>query len=435
MGKTRLSITVLLLFSVLWAAIAPLADEQEASLSRFYGLVIDSIIVSGNTKTKDYVLTREMESREGAPLDSLVFARDLRFLHDLGLFADISAEVDSTGDDGCVVHLKVKERSRYFLETILPVVNYDFDKGFSYGVRWSSRNFRGRRESLGASYIRSADNDDNVGFGWFAPWLGMRHIATGVGFWFFNRSDVPESSTILDQVGGSLYLGIPLTASRISFVQAIGRLAFERRSTGSTRGPIEKQQFLSPLLGIRADSRDSPLKPHRGNFFYLALQSWRTVSGREQTYYRLWNDIRVFRRLGRNSVLALLSSFNYQFGEFPEYSRINLGGSSTLRGYPAGEFSGSHLWFQTVESRFTLLPRRVFKLPFVKYVDVTIAGVLFVDSGIVWENEESFKAERFHGGAGFGLRIYSPFQDVVRLDLGFNSHGGVYPYVRTGIRF
>ncbi len=409
--------------------------QQELPLSKFFGWKVDSITVSGNAKTRDFVILRELETQPGAPLDSLTIDRDHRFLEGLGLFAAIALKGDSLGPGICAIRIAIKERSSIFLKTLLPVVNYDFNKGFSYGLRWNNRNFRGRREALSASYLRNADNDDNASFNWSVPWIGMKHIGTGSNLWFYNRSTTPQSLAVLEQLGTSAFLALPLTRSRIAFSQVIGRFSFESRTTGSTLSPINKQEFMSTLLGLRMDSRDSGLKPKRGRWLYLAVQAWSSVGGKKQTYYRLWNDLRFFYPLNGSLVFALQSNLNYQFGSFPEYSRMSLGGSSSLRGYPSGEFSGEHVWHQTVEGRYNLLSPKVFKLPFAGFVDISLSLVVFVDSGIAWAGERNFAARHFHGAGGFGLRLYSPFQDVVRFDLGFNGHGGIYPYMRTGIRF
>jgi outer membrane protein insertion porin family len=402
---------------------------------RMQGWMVDSITVSGNKKTRDFVILREMETRPGSTLKTRILERDVRYLRGLGLFADVEILPDSLRPGGCALRVKVKERSSYFLKTILPVVNYNFGDGFSYGVRWNNRNFRGRREILYSSYIRDNNENNNLSVGWLAPWIGWKHVELAANSWYFDRSTVPESFNILEQLGGGIYLGIPLTESRISFSNAIASLAMDYRRAGSIRGDRVEQKFLSPLLGVRLDSRDSRIRPLSGNLFYLAVSTWTAVSGPRQTYYRLWNDLRMFRSLGEHQVLALRSNFNYQFGDYPEYFTVGLGGSGTLRGYPSSKYTGSHRWFQTLEWRYTALPQKVFRLPYLDYVDITVALVVFLDSGIVWQNEDAFTAKRFHGGSGFGLRLYSPFQDVVRFDLGFNAHGDVYPYLRTGIRF
>lgn len=419
------------------AAASSFADDgQDRPLGNpRYGWVVDSVTVAGNTTTRDMVILREMETQPGNVIKEKIIERDIRFLRGLGLFADVEITADSLAPDHCALRVVVKERSSYFLKTILPIVNYDFDKGFSYGIKWNNRNFRGMRESLVASYLRDTSDNDNYSFSWFAPWLGWEHVEFGANAWYFDRNEIPINFNILEQLGASVRLGVPLTKKRISFAQFLARLAIENRQAGNTKGEFVEQKFLSPLAGILLDSRDSRLQTQRGHYFYLALANWRAVDGPSQIYYRLWNDASLFRQINERNVLAIFSSLNYQFGEYPDYLLTGLGGSGTLRGYAPGQFIGEHRWFQTFEWRYTLLPRRVFRLPYLDYFDVTLGTVMFIDSGIVWRNAEAFTADNFHGGVGFGFRIYSPYQDVIRLDIGFNAQGEVFPSLRTGIRF
>jgi len=68
-------------------------------------------------------------------------------------------------------------------------------------------------------------------------------------------------------------------------------------------------------------------------------------------------------------------------------------------------------------------------------IDITVSSVLFVDTGITWDNEQDFQQSKWHAGFGFGFRLYSPFQDVMRLDFGFNRYGGKQIYFGTGNTF
>lgn len=435
MSSARTIISGILILFI--AAVPGFADDDHdrPSGNPRYGWVVDSVTVSGNTKTQDLVVLREMETQPGSVVAEQIIERDIRFLRGLGLFADVEIAVDSLAPGRCALRVSVKERSSYFLKTILPIINYDFDKGFSYGIKWNNRNFRGMRESLVASYLRDTSDDNNFSFSWFAPWLGWEHVEFGANAWYFDRSEIPINFNVLKQLGSSVRLGVPLTKKRISFAQFLARLAIENRQAGNSKGEFVEQKYLSPLAGILLDSRDSRLRPMRGHYFYLAVASWRAVDGPSQIYYRLWNDTRFYHQISERNVLAMRSNLNYQFGEYPEYLLVGLGGSGTLRGYAPSEFIGEHRWFQTVEWRHTLLPRRVFRLPYLDYFDVTIGAVLFIDSGITWRSADSFTADNFHGGAGLGLRLYSPYQDVVRFDIGFNAQGEIFPSLRTGIRF
>ena len=68
-------------------------------------------------------------------------------------------------------------------------------------------------------------------------------------------------------------------------------------------------------------------------------------------------------------------------------------------------------------------------------MDVSTSVVLFADGGIVWRDETDFNSANYRGGFGFGFRVYSPLQDVIRIDFGYNRRGTIHPYVSTGIRF
>jgi len=396
---------------------------------------VDSVTVEGNTKTKDFAVLREMELRPGMILQPEIWERDRRYLQDLGLFAAMSFRADSLGPGRCALRVKVKERSDLFLKMLVPVVNYDFEKGYSYGLRWNDRNFRGRRERLYASYMLESDHDERATLGWFAPWIGWEHLQLLADFSYFRRGEDPAGEAITESESFTAYVGIPLTESRIAYYQALTSLSWQRRKSLDARGRTVEQHFLEPMVGLRFDSRDSWLRPHRGALFFMELRLFEAVSGPSQRYYSLREDYRAFLTFHERLTLGMLSALSYQFGHYPRYSTVQLGGASTLRGYAAGTFEGAHRWYQTLELRWEVLPRLVFKLPYVGFVDVGLSVVAFVDGGIAWRSEGEFRADRFHGGAGLGFRLYSPFQDVVRMDIGFNSSGAVYPYLGTGVRF
>jgi outer membrane protein assembly factor BamA len=90
---------------------------------------------------------------------------------------------------------------------------------------------------------------------------------------------------------------------------------------------LADEVLLNPSLGYSIDRRDSPLKPTRGEFFWIDVQANRLVRGGNVTYYQLRNDVRFFRSPMRYTVLALHSNLAYQFGEFPSYIRFGMGGA------------------------------------------------------------------------------------------------------------
>lgn len=414
---------------------------DDSGVSWAYGMVVDSITVSGNRSTKDYVILREMETQPGEVLDRDTLKRDMRFIGDLTPFSSVQIDADSLGPGRCALRVAVRERSELLIKAVLPQFKYDFERGVTYGLRWNNKNFRGRLEQLMLSYSRNESDDDAVGLSWWAPWLGWTHVSVGTGASYYSRGDVPQEVTLLEQFGFYGFVGVPLTESRITFSQVFARVDVEKSRVGGQEGADDsdfegnKELALSPLVGYRFDSRDSPLRPTKGGAFGVSVRATFPFDEGRDIYYLFSNECRYFVGLGEKSVVALLSNVDYQSGAFPSYSYLPLGGPNSLRGQPIRRFKGYHRWYQTVEWRYLVLPRVEFSLPVIHNFDVGVGLVTFVDTGIVWNGSADFSLDNFHGTGGVGLGFYSPIQDVFRVDFGFDLHGNYRLHTATGMRF
>lgn len=400
------------------------------------GRLIDSIHVEGNRKTYTYAILREMESRVGRRLDPEAVARDQRFLTDLSNFAKVTITVEPRGVDRCALRVEVTERPTLLVKLIYPILEYDFNnERLRYGAKWKDRNFRRRLESFSLDATRNSVNVDNAAVSWSSSWIGWKQIGVGGRFSYFHRNDTPDTRTVVEASRFAVGVSLPLTDSRISLAQLIGNVSVDRNRMGSAVDPSEIELVVTPLLGFRFDRRDSRIRPSQGGFFFVSGQTSRVVSGQGSTYHRVVNDTRLFHSLNDITVLGLYSNLSYQFGRYPEHFRAGLGGAGTLRGYDDGAFRGAHRWIQTAEVRVSPLPQWFFRLPFAGLVDVSVALVFFADGGIVWSDEAAFESANYRAGFGYGFRIYSPLQDVVRLDFGYNRRGSVHAYFSTGVRF
>jgi outer membrane protein insertion porin family len=398
-------------------------------------MIVDSVTVTGNTRTRDFALLREMQTQPGDVLEREVIRRDIHYLSDLSPIAELHVRADSLSPGHVALRIRVVERSGWFLRSILPTVKYNFQTGLTYGLRWKDQNFGGRLEQLTLNYTRNQQDDDAVTLSWSSPWVGWHHISVGGQIRYFSRGRQPVDVSVLEDAGFSAVVGLPLTESRIRFAQIEGSISLDKSRTGAIDEEQTKDLILSPQVGFRYDSRDSRIKPESGGTFFAGIgQSVPLDDGRDPSY-RFRNEVRHFIRTTDRTVLALLSNLFYQFGDVPEYATVGLGGARTLRGYPERRFTGFHRWYGTVEWRYLYLPRKVFYIPVVKQVDIGLGFVTFIDSGITWNDASDFGLDRLHGTGGLGIRIYSPLRDVLRLDFGFSLQGDARFNAGTGIRF
>jgi len=252
---------------------------------------------------------------------------------------------------------------------------------------------------------------------------------------YYHRGDEPADLQVVERTGLNTWVGFPLTESRIRFSQITCNIIIDKSLSGGREIEYEKMLSLSPQVGYRFDSRDSHVFPSQGGTFFSAVRATYPLNDGRSTHYRFWNYMRRFRHVHRNGVIAVLSDFQYQFGDFPDYSLIRLGGPSSLRGHPIGRFEGFHRWYGTVEWRYKFMPRKVLYLPLIKAFDIGFAVVTFVDSGIAWYGTDTFTFDNLHGTAGLGLRLYSPVRDALRFDFGFNGRGDYQLHFGSGIRF
>jgi outer membrane protein insertion porin family len=408
---------------------------DDSAFAWAYGSIVDSVTVTGNKNTRDHAILREMETQPGNVLNKEDLHRDIHFIQGLSSLSEVLVRAEELSPGHVALRISVRERAQILLKAILPYLKYDFETGVTYGIRWSDKNFRGRLENLSFIYTRNERNDDNVSFGWSAPWIGWKHWSVGMGVAFYSRGDDPVEPELLERLGLRAYVGIPLTESRKTFSQLLLSGSLNKSRTGSAFDPVDKERSVSPAIGYRYDTRNSQLIPTEGGSYGFTVSSTYALDGERNPYYRFINDLRYFLAVAEKSTIALYSNLNYQFGDYPEYSVVRIGGSGSLRGEPNGRFKGAHRWIGTVEWRYLFLPRVVFAVPIINEFDVGLGLVTFMDTGIVWNGSDDFGVNNLHGTAGLGVRFYSPIRDVVRLDFGFNARGDYRFHLATGIRF
>ncbi len=429
----------------LWAAVgSQRVDSHAAVQARFdadayrwaQGRVIDTVYVHGNTRVKTIAIVREMESRPGQPLDAVAVDRDQRYIGDLSPFASVAIHVEPIGDDRCALSVVVKERPTLLLKLIYPVLDYDLNtERISYGLKWDDRNFRRRLENFSLDVRRDNHDNDAAAASWSTSWLGWHHVGVGARLSYFNRREPVTEVAILEQsrFGGSV--SVPLTKSRISFSQVIGGIAIADNHVGLSPADAEPERLLSPSVGFRYDGRDGTVKPRRGAYFYLNFVGNRVINGEGSNFYRVDNDIRFFHALDAHTVIGMRSLASIQMGQYPEYIRFGIGGPGTIRGYEYSDFRSAQRWVQSLELRVMPWAKRLYKLPILGTTDFQFGLVAFIDTGIGWTEQSEFRLDNFHSGFGIGARMFSPIQDVIRVDVGFTPEGDIRPYFSTGTNF
>ena len=184
-------------------------------------------------------------------------------------------------------------------------------------------------------------------------------------------------------------------------------------------------------FGARAvfDTRRDPTVP--GNAVYLGVD-WRRLifsdrlDGSDRpNVNRFTFDLRGYKRLWGQAVLASQFLWMPADGPLPPYEKPFIGGGQTLRGYEPGIFIGDNAALGTVELRQPLTS----PLSFVR------AGVhAFYDTGAVYDDGESLGGTRFHHGLGMGVFLRAAIIGV-RMDVGWDLEGGSRFHIASSMKF
>lgn len=110
-------------------------------------IYISKIVISGNTKTRDHVIRREIVLQEGDAYNQAFVKMSEDKLRDLGFFdkVDIQAIPDPNSPDKCILHVSVTEAP-----TAEAMANaaYSTTSGFGFDLQYSEQNFFGTGKTL-----------------------------------------------------------------------------------------------------------------------------------------------------------------------------------------------------------------------------------------------------------------------------------------------
>ena len=110
-------------------------------------IYISKIVISGNTKTRDHVIRREIVLQEGDAYNQLFVKMSEGKLRELGFFdkVDIQAIPDPNSPDKCILHVTVSEAP-----TAEAMANaaYSTTSGFGFELKYSEQNFLGTGKTL-----------------------------------------------------------------------------------------------------------------------------------------------------------------------------------------------------------------------------------------------------------------------------------------------
>ena len=417
---------------------------ESAALVPFYGSRIDTIVVTGNTRTKPGTILREMATKQGRPFEEKLIRRDTQFLRGLGYFSEVHVSAEETGGGACRLVLAITERPGLFMRYPYPVVNYDFTQGISYGLTWRIKNFRGLGDDISLTALNRPHRDRGVGFSFRDPWFMGKRIQLRVDLLGYQRREIPEfDDFIKEQTLGCVTLGVPLTPSLVHQLWFRPSVTFERRNSRLTRSipgvgitkDFHFQDFVSVGAELEYDSRSNRISPFDGMLHRFRVMRFSSVSGIDSKYVFYSSTDMFYLPVGTNKSFILSFNGNVREGDLPTFFEMGLAGTRDLRGFTKDDLRGTARIITTIQYRHQFLGPVVLPIPKIGKFDITLNGTVFVDNGALASSVLDFPQSTFFTTGGVGIEIISPLRDLMRIELATDGSGSPAFYLTAGSNY
>lgn len=388
-------------------------------ISKGSPVYIGNIHITGNTKTRDKVIRRQLQVYEQSLYKGSKLKRSIRNLHYLDYFEEQDLKVDTVKGEkpGTVdVVISVKEK---------PTGTFSFGGGYSSVdnlfamAAINQRNLFGRGQILNLqAEVGGTSTRYNLGF--TEPWLFDIPLSAGVDLYNWERDydDYDKQS-----IGGALRAGYPVwdfTRVQASYGYEITELKDISLSASDDIKDLEGKNSTSRISGnIKYDSRDRVFNPTQGSQYTLGVEYAGGFLGGDIAYIKNTAEggvyVPLFWKFTGFVHGELGNIVEQSSGILPDYERFYLGGINSVRGYKWRDISTLDDKGKEIGGNKYMQANIEFLFPIVE--SAGIVGLFFADAGDVFAKDEELSVSEMHYTAGYGLRWYSPMGPI-RIEYG-----------------
>jgi outer membrane protein insertion porin family len=381
---------------------------------------VERINITGNTRSQEKILRRELPMAEGDLFTSQKLLRAKQKLTNLNYFEKVETKtVPGSSKDKIIVNIEVTEKPTGLFSI---GGGYSSQDGALGTVDLSQNNFLGRGFQV-AIRLRGGATTQQGTIGITDPWFLDRPLAAGFDL-FSNRrvnQDYTQAST-----GGDIRFGAPI--GDFSRWTALYRLSEENVTGVDPNASSElldaEGKTIMSLVGasVSRDTRDSLTDPTRGHFAVFGADFAGIGTG-DNRFFRLTASITNHQPLWFGHVLSGRLSSGYEVGwsksPVPLFERYYLGGPNTIRSFKARDISPVDNSGTKIGGNFQVLGNLEYSVP----LPFNLRAALFFDAGNVYGPDQSFgqpiDLTNLKYAVGPGLRWNSPFGPI-RVDYGVN---------------
>ncbi len=416
--------------------IYPKTDVNEESLTIDIDYVItkgelvffDQIIITGNTKTRDKVIRRQLSFHEQERYSGRKLKYGISRLYRLNYFENVGVDVvEKKAENKIDLKIDVEEK---------PTGEFSFGGGYSSQEKFfatasvSQFNLFGRGQTLQVQgQMGGTTNQFKLSF--TEPWLFDIPLSAGIDFYNW---EVDYDTYTMDTTGGGLRFGYPvfrdtrLYLSNSYEVNSIQDVYQDAPTSILDLLDIDEDRIVTNSISMSLvyDSRDNVMNPRRGAKHSLTIENAGGLLGGDVAFTKYTSELGWYIPLFWKTVGFIHSKGGYvnenSDGYLPDYEKFYLGGMNSLRGFDWRDVSilefdeDGFLIDERGGDKFVQLNLE-FQFPLFGD-ELGLVGVMFYDTGNVFDKGDNIDLGDLRKSWGFGFRWYSPMGPI-RLERGY----------------
>lgn len=407
---------------------------------------INRILISGNEKTKDYVIERNILTEPGQIYNENLLKEDLVRLYATQAFKDVTREIEPTDDpDKYDITINIEEQRT---ASISVGGGIDSVTGVFGSVGISDNNFLGRNERLSLNGIAGTGvilNDSSI--------KRRMNLQAELSYFkpYFYNADTSLMSKVFYRDFGSYQVPLAIerrvgaeatVAHRMKFnkhVTSTFSLGLENIDVSEGDGkkisnlysryniPISERAkqldgglFLSLSPALLYDTRDNATVTRKGTMASLRFDEEIGVIDFNKTHGKLTGMVKQYIPVGKKSSLSFTAKGGGKIhgDNMPEVMAYRLGGPYTIRGFKmSGVGTGDAFIMGSAEfaTPIPFLDRT--RINFLNNLRFTV----WADAGKIFNpsiTDRIYDRPLYAVSAGIGLKLYIPGMGPLSIDYG-----------------
>ncbi len=389
--------------------------------TRFF---VDRINITGNTRTHDKVIRRELRIQEGDAFNASKIKDSRRNVENLDYFETVDITTEPKDNNKADLNVEVKEKSTGYFNV---GIGFSTVNGALVRTGVTENNFRGLGQRLGFDIAVSQKSQDfDVSF--TEPYFLGRRLRAGIDV-FHSRQDYQDESSYDSQItGGRLRTGWNYTDD---FSQQVRYTLKQEEITdvgedASKYIKEEKGKYTNSSVGTTFvyDKRDSAMLTRNG--YFLSLGTDVAGVGGDEKYmkfdskaywYKTFADYYTFKLFANAGMIEAYGDESVRLA-----NRYFLGGY-TMRGFEAGGIGARDKYTNdALGGNWMVYSGAEFSFP-IGLDEMGISAHLFTDVGFIGEpdnlnTDDVYYSDSARVSVGLGFQWLSPMGQI-DIDFGF----------------